>query len=112
VSTYFIDDKEYECGLNGDNETPMQQSKRLYNGSTAAMENDGGHNFIHNNNTTFAGFKESQNQDNLIADKRELPKSKNDNDKVAENVCRSLCLVTTCPKTDDVTTSRASGIHR
>jgi hypothetical protein len=37
-----------------------------------------------------------------------LPKSKNDDDKVSENMCRSLCLATTCPKTDDVTTSQAN----
>jgi hypothetical protein len=56
--------------------------------------------------------KENQNPDNSIADKRELPKNKNDNNEVNETTCTSLCLATTCPNTDDVTSSQESGINK
>jgi hypothetical protein len=110
-SEYFIDDdKKCECVLNDDKEASMQQNKKECTGNTIATKDERGYEFLRKNYAAFAEAKESQNPDNSIADKRELPQNKNDSNEVAEST--SLCLATTCSRTDDVTTSQESGINK
>jgi hypothetical protein len=55
--------------------------------------------------------KESQNPDSFGADKYELLKDKTENNnEVADRT--SLCLATTCPNTDDVTSPQESGTNK
>jgi hypothetical protein len=96
--------------LNDDNEASMHQTKEDCTGNTIAAEHERGYKFLRKNYATFAEVKESQNPDNSIADKSKLPKNKIDNNEVAEST--SLCLATTCPKTDDVTSSQESGTNK
>jgi hypothetical protein len=107
---FICDDKKCECVLNDDNEASMHQRKKDCTGNTIATKHERGYESLRKNYATFAEVKESQNPDNSIADKRELPKNKNDNNEGAEST--SLCLATTCPKTDDVTSSQESGINK
>jgi hypothetical protein len=110
-SEHFVDDdKKCECVLNDDNETSVQQSKKECTGYTIATKDDRGYEFLRKNYATFVEVKECQNPDNSIADKHELPKNKNDDNEVTESTL--LCLATTCPKTDDVTSSQESGINK
>jgi hypothetical protein len=55
-------------------------------------------------------LRKIQNPDSSVTDKHELRKDNNDNNEVAEST--SLCLATSCPKTDDVTSSQESGINK
>jgi len=61
---------------------------------------------------TFAEVKESLNPDSLVADKYELIKdsNENNNNEVADHT--SLCLATTCPKIEDVTSPQESGTNK
>ena len=60
---------------------------------------------------TFAEVRVSKNTDSLLADKQELIKDNNEGNKeVADRT--TLCLATTCPKTDDVTSPQESGTNK
>jgi len=94
--------------LNDDNETLMQQSKRNCTGNAIAAKNERGCKCCRKSFATFAEVKESQNSDSLFADKYELIKDNNgNNNEVPDRT--SLCLATTCHKTDDVSSSQESG---
>jgi hypothetical protein len=105
------DDKECECLLIDDNEASVQQSKRNCVESVTAAKNERGYKLCQEGFTTFAEGKESQNADGLFSDKYELIKDNNGyNNKFAGST--SLCLATTCPKTDDVTSPQESGTNK
>jgi hypothetical protein len=95
--------------LNYDNEASLHQPKKKCPGSTLAGKHEGSYELLRKNYVSFAKVKDTQNADNSIADKRELPNHNNDNNEVA--VGTSLRVTTTCPKTDDVTSSQESGIN-
>jgi len=89
----------------------MQQSKRNCIESVTAVKNERGYKLCQEGFTTFAEVKESQNSDSLVADKYELIKDNNgNNNEFADRT--SLCLATTCPKTDDVTSPQESGTNK
>jgi len=105
------DDKKCECLLNDDNEASMQQSKRNCVESVTAAKNERGYKLCQEGFTTFAEVKESQISDSLFNDKYELIKDNNgNNNEVADRT--SLCVATTCPKTDNVTSPQESGTNK
>ena len=59
--------------------------------------------------TTFAEVKKRQNSGSLVADKHDLINDNNGNQNEVID-CTSLCLATTCPKTDDITSPQESEI--
>ena len=89
----------------------MQQSKRNCVENAIAAKYERVWNFCRESFTKFAEVKESQNSDSLVADKHELIKDNNDNNNDVA-VCTSLCLATTCPKTDDVTSPQESETNK
>ena len=104
-------DKESECLLNDDHEALMQQSKRNCVENARAAKNERDWKFCRESFTTYAEIKESQNYGSLVADKHELIKDNNgNNNDVAD--CTSLCLATTCPKTDGLTSPQESETNK
>jgi len=102
-SEYLLDDdKQSECLLNDDNEVLMQQSEKKCAENARAAKNERGCKFCGKGFATVAEVKESQNRDSFVADKYELLKDNNGNSNEAADHT-SLCLATTCPNTDDVT---------
>jgi len=96
------DDKECECLLHDDNEASIQQRIRNCAKNAIAAKHERGCKFCPKSFATFAEVKESQNPESLFPDMYELIKDNNGkNNEVADRT--SLCLATTCPKTDDVT---------
>jgi len=95
-------DEQSECLLNDDNEALMQQSEKKCAENSRAMKNERGCKFCGKGFATVADVKESQNRDSFVADKCELLKDNNGNNNEATDRT-SLCLATTCPNTDDVT---------
>ena len=105
------DDKECECLLNDDNEVSIQQRIRNCAKNAIAAKRERGCKFCQKSCATFAEVMGSQNTDNVVADKYELIKDSNDsNNEVADRT--SLCLATTCPKTDDVTPPQGPGTNK
>jgi len=111
-SEYLLDDdKECECLLNDDNEASIQQRLRNCAENAIAAKHGRGCKFCRNSCATFAEVMGSLNTDRLFADKYELIKDSNVcNNEVAD--CTSLCLATTCPKTDDGTSPQESGTNK
>jgi hypothetical protein len=101
------DDKEPECVLN---EVSMHQSKKDGTGKIIPAKHARSYGFLRNCYTTFAEVKESHNPDNSIADKRELLKNNDDNNEIVDSTL--LCLATTCPKTDAVTSPQESETNK
>jgi hypothetical protein len=99
------DDKECECLVNDDCEVSKQQ--RAENAIAAKYERVC--NFCRRSFATFADVKKSQNPDSLVANEYELMKGGNEINEVPDRTL--LCLATTCPNTDDVTSSRESGTN-
>jgi len=88
-----------------------QQSKRNCVENAIAAKNERGWKFCQESFTTFTEVKESQNSDSLVADKHELIKDNNgNNNDVAD--CTLLCLATTSPKTDGVTSPQESETNK
>ena len=105
------DDEECECLLNDGNEVSVQQGKRNCTENTVASKHERDCKFCRKSIATFAEIKESQNPASLIADDYELIKDNNENNnEVADRT--SLCLATTCPKTDDITSPQESGTNK
>jgi hypothetical protein len=74
------------------------------------VKNKRGCKFCRKSFVTCTDIKESQNSGSLVADKYELIKDNNgNNNEVSDRT--SLCLATTCPKTDDITSPQESGIN-
>jgi hypothetical protein len=105
------DDKVCEYLVNDDNEASKQQHIRNCAENMIAAKHEIGCKFCRKSFATFADVKKSQNLDSLVADKYELIKGRNENNnEVADRT--SLCLGTTCPKTDDVTSPQESGTNK
>jgi hypothetical protein len=97
--------------LNDDNEASGQQEKRNCAENAVAAKHERGSKFCRQSLATFAEVRESQNPDSLFADKQALLKDNNEsNNEVADRT--SLCLATTCPKTDDVNSPQESGTNK
>jgi hypothetical protein len=89
----------------------VHQGKRNCSENSIAADHERGCNFCRKSFATFAEVKESQNPDSLVADKYELIKDSNENNnEVADRTL--LCLVTTCPKNDNVTSPQVSGTNK
>ena len=111
-SKYLLDhDKECECLLNDDNEASIQQRIRKCAENAIDVKDERCCKFYRNSCVTFAELMAGQNTDSLVNNKYELIKDSNDsNDEVDDRT--SLCLATTCPKTDDVTSPQVSGTNK
>ena len=97
--------------LNDDNEASVHQGKRNCAKNAIAAKHERGCNFCRKSFATFAEVKESQNSDSLVAGKYDLIKYSNENNnEVADRT--SVCLVTTCPETDDITSPQASETNK
>ena len=103
-SEYLLDDdKECECLLNDDNEASIQQHIRNCAENAIAAKHERGCKFCRNSCAAFAEVMGGQNTDSLVDNKYESVKDSNDSNNEVDDRT-SLCLATTCPKTDDVTT--------
>jgi hypothetical protein len=108
----LLDDGK-ECGylLNDDNEASVQQSKRNCGENVTAAKNEGGHKLCQEGFITSAEVEESEKFDGLYSDKHEIVKDNDENSKeVADRT--SLCLATTYPKTEDVTSPLEAGTNK
>ena len=97
--------------LNDDNEALMQQSEKKFAENARAAKNERGCKFCRKSFATVAEVKESQIPDSFVADNYELLKDNNENNNEAADRT-SLCLATTCPNTDDVTSPQKSGTNK
>jgi len=105
------DDKESECLLNDDKEALMQQSEKKSAENARALKNEKGCKLCRKSFATVAEVKESLNPDSFVDDKYELLNDNNENNNETADRT-SLCLVTTCPNTDDVTSPQESGTNK
>jgi hypothetical protein len=105
------DNKICECLKNEDDEASEQQGKRNCAENAVAVKHGRGSRVCRHTLATFAEVRDSKNTDSLFADKQELIK---DNDESKREVAHStsLCLATSWPETDDVTSARESGTSK
>ena len=110
-SEFLLDNKICECLLYDDNEASEQKRKRNCAENSIAVKHERGSRVCRQSLATFVEVGESQNPDSIFADKQELIKGNKEGNKEVADLT-SLCLVTTRPKTDDVTSPQESGTNK